>query len=112
MNETKAPWILSGLVATGAVVLTWLFHGESSPLNDYFSFHVRLPNIWGILNAIPFIAGAVVSGNRGGGPVVLFIILQFIQWFLVTFVLSTAFYRVLEHGERERHGRAPSALKS
>ena len=93
MRGTKAPWIVSGLVALGAVLLTWVLHGESSPLNDYFSFHVGVPNVWGVLNAFPFIAGAVISGNRGGGPVVLFTILQFMQWFVVAFVLSTIFCR-------------------
>ena len=42
-----------------------------------------------MLNALPFIAGAVLSGNHGGSPFLLFTVLQFIQWFIIAFVVST-----------------------
>lgn len=79
----------SVLVALGAILLTWLILGESSPFEEYFSFHTTLPNLWRTLNALPFIAGAVLSGNHGGGPFLLFTVLQFIQWFIIAFVVST-----------------------
>jgi len=50
-----------------------------------------LPNLWRALNAVPFILGAVIIGNRGGAPFILFTILQFIQWFLIAFIISTLF---------------------
>jgi hypothetical protein len=93
MRGIKERLIFSNLIALGAVLLTWILHGESSPLADYFSLHDGLPNLWLALNALPFIAGVVISGRHGGGPVVLFTILQFIQWFVVAFVLSTFLFR-------------------
>lgn len=97
MRRRKARWILSGLVALGAVLLTWVLTGESSPLADYFLFHVGLPNVWRALNAFPFIAAAVISGNLHGGPDALFIVLQFAQWFVIAFGLSTVFSRLFRH---------------
>lgn len=94
MRRMKARWILSGLVALGAVLLTWVLNGESSPLADYFLFHVGLPNAWRLLNALPFIAAAVIGGDLHGGPAVLFIVLQFVQWFVIALVLSTVFSRL------------------
>lgn len=70
-------------------MLTWLILGESSPFAEYFSFHTTLPNAWRALNAVPFVAGAVFSGNHGGSPLLLFTLLQFIQWFIIAFVIST-----------------------
>jgi hypothetical protein len=105
MRNTKGRWGFSGLVALSAVLLTWVLKGESSPLADYFLFHVDLPNVWGVLNAIPFIAAAVISGNRGGGPVVLFTVLQFAQWFVIAFVLSTLFSRTRHRGRKARPSR-------
>ena len=81
--------VVSALVALGAILFTWLILGESSPFKEYFSFHTTLPNLWRTLNALPFIAGAVLSGNHGGSPLILFTVLQFIQWFIIAFVIST-----------------------
>ena len=79
------------MIALGIVVLTWLVHGESSPVADYFPSSIALRNLWMLLNAVPFIAGAVLSGSHGGGPDVLFVILQFVQWFVVAFIVLTLF---------------------
>ena len=102
MRTMKGPSVFSCVVALSAVLLTWVLDGESSPLSDYFSFHVGLPNVWGILNALPFIAAAVISGNRGGGPVVLFTVLQFAQWFVIACVLSALISRARNRGRRAR----------
>jgi hypothetical protein len=101
MRVSKGAWIFSGLIAVSAVLLTWLLHGESSPLADYFGFHTRLPNLWGTLNAVPFIAAAVISGNHGGGAAALFTTLQLVQWFVVAFALSSLFSRMFR-SPRER----------
>ena len=85
----KRRLVVSVLVALGAILITWLILGESSPFDDYFSTHTAIPNLWRMLNALPFIAGGVLSGNHGGSPLILFTVLQFIQWFIIGFVAST-----------------------
>jgi len=91
MRRTSVRWALSGAIALSAVLFTWVVLGESSPLADYFLFHVGVPNAWRFLSALPFIAAAFISGNHGGGPAVLFIALQFAQWFVVAYVLLILF---------------------
>jgi hypothetical protein len=81
--------IFSVLIALGVVGLTWVVNGESSPFADYFPSSGGLRNLWMLLNAVPFIAGAVLSGSHGGGPDVLFVFLQFVQWFVIAFVVLT-----------------------
>jgi len=102
MSRRKGRWVFSALVAFSALLLTYVLRGESSPLADYFLFNVRLPNAWGVVNAFPFILAAVISGNRGGGSVVLFTVLQFAQWFVLAYGLSTLFSRAMNRGGRAR----------
>ena len=89
MRNIKHRLIASGVIALGIVVLTWLVHGESSPVADYFPSSIALRNLWMLFNAVPFIVGAVLSGSHGGGPDVLFVILQFVQWLVVAFFVLT-----------------------
>jgi len=102
MQRTNKRWVFCGTVALGAVLLTWIFLGDSSPLADYFLFHVGVPNAWRLLNAVPFIASAFISGNRGGGPAALFTVLQFVQWFVIAYGLWTLFSRAAT-GRRRTH---------
>ena len=87
----KQRLITSGLIALSVVVLTWLVHGESSPVAEYFPSSGVLRNIWMMLNVLPFIASAVLSGSHGGGPDVLFTVMQFVQWFVIAFIVLTVF---------------------
>ena len=82
------------MIALGAILLTWLILGDTSPFNDYFLWHVGIPNFWRLLNAAPFIAGAMIVGNRGGPDAAVLTILQFIQWFVVGFLLSIVLSKV------------------
>lgn len=91
MLSIKQRLIFSGLFALGVVVLTWVVHGESSPVADYFPSSGLLRNLWMMFNALPFIASAVLSGSHGGGPDILFTLLQFIQWFVIAFIVLTLF---------------------
>lgn len=100
MKRRDERWAYSGMVALGAVLLTWVILGESSPLAEYFLFHVGVPNVWRLLNALPFIAAGLISGNPGGGPAVLFTVLQFAQWFVVAYGLSTLCARARSRGRR------------
>ena len=100
MRSIKHRLVVSLLFPLGAILITWLLQGESSPLAGYFLWNVRLPNFWALLNAPSFIAAAVLSGSHAGGPLLLLIILQFIQWFVVGFVLLTLFSIVFRRNLR------------
>ena len=76
------------MVALIALFLTWLLLDDTSPLDEYFLWHVDIPNYWRLLNAVPFIAGSIISGSHAGPHPVVYITLQCIQWFIVGFVLS------------------------
>lgn len=76
------------MVAVGALLVSWLLLDESSPLDQYFLWHVEVPNFWRLLNAVPFIAGSMISGSHAGPDFPVFIALLLIQWFIVGFVIS------------------------
>lgn len=89
--------IFSGLIALGIILLAWVVYGESSPVSDYLPESIGLRNLWMMLNVLPFIASAMLSGSHGGGPDYLFVIMQFIQWFVIAFIVLTLF-RFLTRG--------------
>ena len=89
MGSIKPRLVFSALLALGAILITWLLQGESSPLADYFLWHPGLRNFWAILNAVPYIVAAILTDES----IVLFTILQFIQWFIIGFVLWSLFVR-------------------
>ncbi len=92
MRSIKRRLVFSVLLSLGAILITWLVHGESSPFANYFLWHVGLRNFWTALNAVPYIVTAILTDDS----VILFTILQFIQWFIVAFVLSTLLSRVFK----------------
>ena len=96
MQGIRGRLIFSTLIALGVILLTWILLGDSSPLAGYFSSNRGLRNLSLALNALPLIVSAILSGSHGGGPTILFTVLQFIQWFLIAFVLSTLFLRVFK----------------
>ncbi|MEP6707095.1 MAG: hypothetical protein ABJC05_06225 [Pyrinomonadaceae bacterium] len=61
---------------------------ETSPLGEYFLWHVGLPNAWRGMNLIPAIISAVASGNLHGGNEFVFYVAFTIQWLLVGLILS------------------------
>ena len=89
--------IFSGLIALGIILLAWVVYGESSPVSDNLPESIGLRNLWMMLNVLPFIASAMLSGSHGGGPDYLFVIMQFIQWFVIAFIMLTLF-RFLTRG--------------
>ena len=96
MRSIRGRLIFSTLIALGAILLTWILLGDSSPFAGYFSAYRGLRNLSLALNVLPFIVSAMLSGSHGGGPTILFTVLQFIQWFLIAFVLSTLLLRVFK----------------
>jgi len=76
------------LVVLVALSVTWLIMGDSSPLHDYFVWHVSLPNTWGMTTLIPYIFSAMIEGNPHSPSMVIFMFALIIQWWLIGFLLS------------------------
>lgn len=87
-SKLKFQLVFSSLVMLGALLVTWLIMGDSSPLHDYFLWHVDLPNTWGMTTLIPFIFSAVISGNPHSPSIAIVIFALIIQWSLIGFLLS------------------------
>src|SRR5262245_2559517 len=95
LQKLKFKWIFSGIIVFLAFLINWLISGESSPFHDYFLWHVRFPNTWGMLNIIPFIVSAIISGNPHAPSEVIFYVGFIAQWFLIGFLLSSLISKVL-----------------
>lgn len=81
--------LFSLIVALGAVLVNWLILGDSSPLHQYFLRHGSgIVNFWLALNFIPVLLGVMVSRSHGGPNELVYIVLVFVQWFIIAFVVS------------------------
>src|SRR6267142_6337012 len=87
-RRAKLHLTICGLVVVLAFFLNWLILGDSSPLREYFLWHVGLPNAWRGMNMIPVIISAVAAGNLHGGNEFVFFVAFAIQWLLVGLALS------------------------
>jgi hypothetical protein len=84
------------LFAGGALLVSWLLGGESSPLRHYFLFHTAIPNLWGTVNTIPFLLAFIIAlpfgavSHGGFSPLGAFIgfIVMFVYWFMIGFALA------------------------
>jgi|ERR1051325_3360068 hypothetical protein len=74
-----------------AFILNWLITGESSPLANYFAWHVGPPNIWGGLNFFPYAVALIASSNSRWLFSFVFYVAFCIQWLLVGLILSFVF---------------------
>jgi hypothetical protein len=76
--------ITFGGVVLVAFVISWLVSSEQgAPFDQYFLNHTTIPNLWGALNGIPALLGAIASGTLHGFNVTVFYIVFFIQWFVI-----------------------------
>ena len=87
-QKLKFRLVFSTLVVLVALLVTWLIMGDSSPLHDYFLWHVTPKNIWGMTSLIPYIVSAMIEGNPHSPSMVIFIFALIIQWWLIGFLLS------------------------
>ena len=71
--------------ALGATLLTWIVIGNDTTTQAEF---------WIAVNVVPMIIGGIISNDHAGPSEVVFYILQFIQWFIVGFMLSRGFSKV------------------
>jgi len=93
--------IFSVTVVAAALVVTWLLLGDSSPLHAYFIWHVSLPNAWAMTTALPYVAGAVLSGNPHSPSMAIVLVALIVQWFVIGFVLSIPFSRYWQKRRRQ-----------
>src|SRR5207249_8216128 len=87
-QKLKVQVVFSCLVVVGALLVTWLILGDSSPLNGYFTRHNEVSDTWRITAVVPFLLSAVISGNPHSPPMALFIFALIIQWSLLGYFLS------------------------
>ena len=88
--------IIFSCVITGlALIITWLVLAESSPFQEYFIWHVTIPNLWGLTILVPYIFGAIIAGNPHAPPEVIVYIGLILQWFLIGFLLSIPISKLL-----------------
>ena len=79
--------ISAGVFAAVVLVINWLIESETSPLYEYFIWHVGLPNFWARLNTIPYIFALVFRSE------LIYWALFVAQWFLGGLLLITLLKR-------------------
>ena len=87
----RARLIFTGIFFLVVLLAHWLILGRSSPMSEYFLWHVGLPNVLRGLNVFPAVVAAVLSHNHGGGDAIVFMPLFLIQWLVIGFLLSRFF---------------------
>jgi hypothetical protein len=80
--------VFSSLVVVGALLVTWLILGESSPFDSYFTSHSDLPDAWLITMVIPLLFGVMISGNPHSPSLVIIMLALIIQWSIFGYFLS------------------------
>ena len=80
--------VTAAIVLLLAFIIDWLITGESSPLANYFLWHVGIPNMWASLHLIPVLIAIVASKNPHVPNMFVFYISFCIQWLVVGFILS------------------------
>jgi hypothetical protein len=94
-QKLKFQLVFSSLVVVGALLVTWLILGDSSPFNNYFTRHSEVPDTWRITAVIPFLFSVVISGNPHSPPLVILILALIIQWSLFGYFLSIPAVKLL-----------------
>lgn len=87
-RKLKFQVVFSSMVVAGALLITWLILGESSPFENYFTSHSDLPDAWRTTMVIPLLFSVVISGNAHSPPLVIFMLALIIQWSLFGYFLS------------------------
>jgi hypothetical protein len=99
--KLKFRLVFSSLIMLLALLVTWLIMGDSSPLHEYFLWHGDLPNTWAITTLIPYIIGALITGNPHSPSIAIVIFALIIQWFLIGSLLSIPVSRVFVRQQKK-----------
>lgn len=87
-QKLKFQVVFSSLVVAGALLVTWLILGDSSPFDNYFTRHSDVPDAWRITMVIPLLFGVMISRNPHSPPLVIIMLALIIQWSLFGYFLS------------------------
>ena len=101
MSIRKTRVIVGIAFALAALIITWLLTEETSPLYNYFLFHVGLKNIWAFLNFIPFMAVLILTRGNFLPELLVSELAISLQWFLIGYLASVFFWRVASEQEPE-----------
>ena len=93
-EKLKFRVVFSSLVVVGALLITWLTIGDSSPFHEYFLSHSTLPDISQVTVFAPYLASVMLSGNAHSPPMAIFILALIIQWFVLGYFLSIPMTRL------------------
>lgn len=93
-SSRKCRLITGGVFVLAAFFFDWVIGSdESSPFNDYFLYHVTIPNIWRAINLPPLIVAGIVAGNPHTFSALVVDIAFIAQWFAIGYVVSLLFCR-------------------
>jgi hypothetical protein len=93
--------VFSVVVATAALLVTWLILGDASPFSNYFGRHGDAANAWRMTMVLPFLFSAVISKNPHSPPTAIFIVGLFLQWSMVGYLLSIPLARRWARGQKK-----------
>jgi hypothetical protein len=93
-QKLKFQAVFSLLVMIGALVITWLILGDSSPFHNYFLWHSDMADIWQVTTVVPFLLSVMISGNPHSPPMAIFFLALIIQWSVFGYLLSIPMAKV------------------
>ncbi|HEX2342776.1 MAG TPA: hypothetical protein VHI98_20025 [Vicinamibacterales bacterium] len=93
MTLLKRRLLFTGCVVSGVAIFSWVLFAESSPLRNYFLWHVSLPNAWRMLNFPAALLSAVLSGNVHQSSLIGVVAGMILQWGVAGFLLSLLLIR-------------------
>jgi len=93
-EKLKFRVVFSSLVVVGALLITWLTLGDTSPLHNYFLSHSAVLDLWQVTVFVPYLVSVILSGNAHSPPMAIFILALIIQWFVLGYFLSIPMTRL------------------
>jgi hypothetical protein len=84
----------SAATSAAAWAISWIVLDESSPAYHFFLYHVSLPNIWRLLNLLPFVFAALTSGNVHNPSSLPLVVAFTAQWALFGLLASLVIHKL------------------
>jgi hypothetical protein len=83
--------IFSFSFALVATLLVWLVLGDTTPLQEYFLYHVTIPNLLMAVLVVPYLILTILRPEVYGDAISYALI--FLQWLLVGYVIARLVFR-------------------
>jgi hypothetical protein len=93
--------VFSVVVATVAVIVTWLVLAEGSPFASFFARHDSAADAWRMTVLLPFVFSAVISRNPHSPPAAIVMVGLFLQWLMVGYLLSIPVSKQWGRGQKK-----------